>query len=427
MKKNYFNAVFKIFAASVILLAIAGCASASINITMIDQDPYPVQAGEQVRFWVQIENTGGQRVENVTVQAVSKAPFSASTAESSRTYREIYPGSKQYTEFIMYVDKDAPNGPRDLTIRYNINNTSWIEKNFTVSIGGIVNTTNRGTLIIDSVTSSPEVFMPGDEGIVWVTLKNNATAPSVSIMNQSYSTNARVQSASLYSKDGIIVQSEPINDLGIIAPGDDIPIPFRVSIPEDTPDGTYLLTLNVTASSYEFNIKRNIELKVDSTGIRAIQSKQPSTSGLSRVVEIDIVNYHQGAVRGVTVIPMAEGATFYPTEYYIGDMKSGDLFTAKFTINQYGASNDTAVFTTVYYNGDNPHEDEVALKLGTASTQRSVFSLTNIILLVVLILIVAAASNYFLKKKKNMTLISYLKLQKGNLQQKWQNRKKKNM
>jgi hypothetical protein len=377
---------------------------------MIDQDPYPVQAGQQVRFWVQIENTGPRIVENVTVQVVPKAPFTASAGESSKTYRELHVGAKQYHEFIMYADRDATDGPRDLTIRYSVNNGSWIETNFIVSIGGIVDMNNRGTLIIEKVASSPEVFMPGDDGIVWVTLKNNATTPSVVIMNRTYSNNARIQSVNLYSKDGIVVQSDPINDLGIIAPGDNISIPFRVSIPEGTTDGTYLLTLNVSASSYEFNIKRNIELRVDSVGIRPIQSKEANGSGPSKIVEIDIVNYHQGAVRGVTIIPMTEGADYYPTEYYIGDMKSGDLFTAKFTIRQHSA-NDVAVFKAVYYNGDNLHEDIVELNIRTAP-QSSGLSITTILILVILLLAAVFGLNFYLKKKKNRTLISYLKRKK---------------
>lgn len=420
-KMSKLNSAFRFLVVAMLILSIfSGSASAAsgLKMTLVDQTPYPAQPGQQIRFWIQAENIGDGTLNNVTIQVVSDGVFSASTSESTKNYSDIHAGTKVYHEFVMYVAKDAPDGPRDLTVRYKINNSSsWIEQKFTVGIGGIVDTDNRGTLIIENVTSNPEVFMPGDEGIIWVTLKNNATNQTVSTSNKSiYMTNARIQSADLYSKDNIIVKSEAVNDLGIIAPGDTIKIPFRVSIPEDTPDGTYLLTLNVTGSSYEYNIKRNIEIKVDSSGIKAIQSKAASMSATGKTMEIDIVNYHQGSVRGVSIVPVGEGMSFYPTEYFIGEMKPDDLFTAKFNISQ-GVGDSNVEFKAVYYNGDNYHEDSVNLDIGPVFQQSSGIG-SKIIYLIIILLIVAVVAHFYLKKKKDMSLIEYSKLQKENFQEK---------
>ncbi|WP_316557537.1 hypothetical protein [Methanimicrococcus hongohii] len=420
------NSAFQVLIVLMLILSIfsgTATAAAGLKITLVDQTPYPAQPGEQIRFWIQAENIGDGTLNNVTVQVVSDGVFSASTSESTKTYDNIYAGSKVYHEYIMYVASDAPDGPRDLTVRYRANNTSnWIEQKFTVNIGGIVDTDNRGTLIIENVTSSPEVFMPGDEGIIWVTLKNNATNQTVSTSNSStFMMNARVQSADMYSKDNIIVTSEAVNDLGIIAPGDNISIPFRVSIPEDTVDGTYLLTLNVTGSSYEYNIKRNVEIKVDSSGIKAIQSKAASSSTAGKTIEIDIVNYHQGTVRGVSIVPVAEGMSFYPTEYFIGEMKADDLYTAKFNITQ-GAGDSNVEFKAVYYNGDNYHEDSITLDIGPVVKQSSGI-MTYLIYLIIILAIAAVVGHFYLKKKKGISLIDWLKIQKEAASEKWKSRK----
>lgn len=417
------NSAFRFLIAAMLILSLfAGCASAApgLKLTLVDQTPYPAQPGQQIRFWIQAENIGDGPLSNVTIQVVSDGVFSASAAESTRTYTDIHAGTKVYHEYIMYVAGDAPDGPRDLTVRYRTNNTSnWIEQKFTVGIGGIVDTDNHGTLIVENVTSSPEVFMPGDTGIIWVTLKNNATAAA----NGSNSTNARIQSADMYSKDNIVITSEAVNALGIIAPGDNISIPFRVSIPEDTADGTYLLTLSVNGSSYEYNIKRNVEIKVDSAGIRAIQSKAPVMSAAGKTIDIDIVNYHQGSVRGVSIVPVAEGMSFYPTEYFIGEMNPDDLYTAKFNVTQ-GAGNSNVEFKAVYYNGDNRHEDSVTLDLGPAVQQSSSGGfLSYLIWLILILLIVGVAAHFYLKKKKGISLLDYLKIQKDNLQNKRSARK----
>ena len=413
MTKNIFNSALRMFVIFMLLFSLfSGVASAApgLKITLVDQTPYPAQPGQQIRFWIQAENIGDGPLDNVVIQVVSDGVFSASSADSSKTYSTIYAGTKVYHEYVMYVAKDAPDGPRDLTVRYKTNNSSlWTEEKFTVGVGGIIDTDNRGTLIIEKVIGNPEAFMPGDEGIIWVTLKNNATNQTVSTSNKSiYMMDARIQSADLYSKDNIIVKSEAVNDLGIIAPGDNISIPFRISIPEGTPDGTYLLTLNVTGSSYEYNIKRNIEIKVDSAGIKSIQSKAPQVTAAGKTVEIDIINNHQGTVRGVTIVPVAEGASFYPTEYFIGEMKSGDLFTAKFNITQSPGANTSVEFKAVYYNGDNAHEDSVTLDIGSAISQSSGI-LSLLFYLIIILLVVSVVAHFFLKKKKNMSLPAYLK------------------
>ncbi|WNY26120.1 hypothetical protein [Methanolapillus millepedarum] len=444
----------------------AGAASPSLKLTMIEQDPYPAQPGEQLRVWIQAENIGSGTLENVTIRVVQNSPFSISSGDSSKTYGYIYSGTKVYNEFFLSVAGDATKGPRDLKVQYRIDDGNWIETTFSINIGGVIDADSKGTLIVENVTSDPDVFMPGDSGIVWVTLKNNATSPTVAIANKTYETTARIQSIDLYSTDDIIVTSPAMDDLGIIAAGDTIKVPFRVSIPENLTDGTYLLTLNVTAGSYQYNIKRSVEIKVDSDGIRSIQSAEPKMNGTNTTVEIDIVNYHQGVVRGVTVIPEAEGMTFYPSEYFIGEMDPDDLYTAKFNVksanagfgagngttatgggsggsmgtrppgtmmvrllnmlpvadaadpnnsNKSGQSGQTITLRTVYYNGDNKHEDVSTVTLSsfggmqTVQKQSSLFSVKNMIIAIVVILIAAVGANYYLKKKKNTTLVNYSK------------------
>ncbi|MBZ3935132.1 COG1361 S-layer family protein [Methanimicrococcus blatticola] len=406
MTKNKTISAVGIFLAAMLLISsfpISAAATPFLELTLIDQTPYPAQPGQQVRFWIQAENMGGGSLNNVTIQVVPNAPFSAASGEASKTFNAIYSGSKVYHEYVMYVDKDAPSGNRDLTVRYKTNNSSvWYETKFKVNIGGIVDTDSRGTLIIENITSNPEVFMPGDEGVIWVILKNNASEQTVSLSNKSYAANARIQSASLYSKDGITVKSDTVSDLGIIMPGDNISIPFRISVPEDTKAGTYFLTLNVTGSSYEYNIRRNIEIKVDSDGVKTIQSKEAKDNGTDTVIEIDVVNYHQGTVRGVSIIPAANNTEFYPKEYFIGEMKPDDLYTAKFIVKQKKSADNNITFTSAYYNGDNAHDDDTSLYMTVAKTSSGI-SLTTMIIIAILVLIAGGAVAYYFydKKKKS--------------------------
>ncbi|MDV0447602.1 hypothetical protein MsAg5_15110 [Methanosarcinaceae archaeon Ag5] len=404
------------FIAFLILFQGASAATGGIKLTVIDQDPYPAQPGQQFRLWVQAENIGSGTINNLTVQVNASYPFSISSGSSSKTYTDLYSGSKIYNEYFLYVDQNATTGPYNLSLRYQVDGGNWVVSNYTVYVGGIINMDNQGTLIIENVTTTPEAFMPGDEGIIWVTLKNNATPSQSTTSNKTNISNARIQSANLYSADELVVTSASLYDLGIIAPGDNISLPFRLTVPEGTPDGTYLLTLNVTGSSYEYNIKRNIEVTVDSTGIKAIPSKEPKMNGTDVVVEIDIVNYHQGTIRGVVIVPELEGVDFYPAEYFIGEMKPDDLYTAKFTVKQNGTKmNDTATITSIYYNGNNMHEDNATVKISTSATSGlggGTSWTTYLIIIVVIVAIAAVGAHFYLKKKKDIGLVEYLKQKK---------------
>ncbi|MDR0767062.1 MAG: hypothetical protein LBE57_01235 [Methanosarcinales archaeon] len=405
-------------------LGTAQPAPPSLKVTLVDQTPFPAQPGQQIRFWIQAENIGNGPLENVTIQVMSDSIFTISAAEATRTYSTINAGTKVFHEYIMHVASDAPDGPRELTVRHRTNNSSlWIEEKFVVGIGGIIDTDNRGTLIVESVRSSPEVFKPGDEGIIWVTLKNNATSQTVTASNRSYMANARINSADLYSRDNIVTRSDAVNNLGIIAPQDNVSIPFRISVPEDALDGTYILTLDVKGSSFEYNIRRNIEINVDSSGIRAIQSRPVTTTATGKTVELDIVNALQGSVRGVSIIPVAEGMSFYPAEFFIGEMRPDDLYTARFNITQ-GHGDSVVEFRAVYFNGDNPHEDSMFIDIGPMVRQSSGI-MTLLIYFIILLLIGAVVGHFYLKKKKNMSLIDWLKLQKAAVQEKRKARKEK--
>ena len=58
--------------------------------------------------------------------------------------------------------------------------------------------------------------MPGDEGTISFTLKNSATDYTITIDDEQYDTNARIQSASLEGTEGIKVTTGTYYGNGVI-------------------------------------------------------------------------------------------------------------------------------------------------------------------------------------------------------------------
>jgi len=99
---------------------------------------------------------------------------------------------------------------RSIDIRTKTGKDSpWSEKSFDMRIG-TETFDSKGTVELKEVASDPLVFMPGDSGTITVTLKNTATAPTVTIGESDFDTNARIQAAVLRPiSDGITVLDAP--------------------------------------------------------------------------------------------------------------------------------------------------------------------------------------------------------------------------
>ena len=439
----------------ILFSALPGTASALsgpvIKMTIVDEDPYPAQAGDRIRILLQIENTG-TKADNVTINVKSEYPFSISAADATRVIGTMTSGRKVYEEFYITVDKDALNGVRDLKIRYKTddeNNKQWIEKVFPIAVGNQA-FDSMGTVAVSDVSSSPASFMPGDSGLVNITLKNTATAGSISMKNATYDTNAHIQGIELISRSDIVVTTDSRTDVGILGPGDSLTVPFQITVPEGTPDGRYLLTLAIKGNSYEYNIQRDVVIDVNSDSVGIIQSAVPSAG----VLELDVVNYHSGSLKSVAVEPVMDGVTFFPSVYFIGEMKEDDLYTIKFNMSDAdgnfsmqpsssrrtggmmpgragaaevtdgsgaapaGQTSGNLTFRVTYVNGNNAHEETVSgdnilviRSSGTSDSSNSPVRTIAVIAVILIILLVIA--HFVLKSKRGYGLIGKNKRDKG--------------
>src|SRR3989338_8056188 len=87
MKKIIVVLLFFVLAlSSVVMGASSGLNSYWINVTMINQEPDPAEAGRYVTLRFKLENTGTDIAKDVTVELLIKYPFSLEPGESATKY-----------------------------------------------------------------------------------------------------------------------------------------------------------------------------------------------------------------------------------------------------------------------------------------------------------------------------------------------------
>ena len=387
----------------------ASVGGANLKVTIVETNPYPAKIGEYLNLTVQVENIGGDKADNVDIQIVPQYPFSLdSEANAVKNIGVLTPGRTATKEFFLFVDKSAQKGVRSIDIRTKTGKDSpWSEKSFDIRIG--TETFNsKGTVELKEVTSDPEVFMPGDRGTITVTLKNTASNPTVTIGESDFDTNARIQAAVLRPlSDGIVVLDAPYEDMGLLGPGDSIKLTFNVKVTEDAPEGTHNLELAIEGNSFDYNSRKNIPLKVDSSNIMVIPSKELRMVDGKSTIEFDVANTHPNDFNSVSIKPEAEGITFYPAEYFIGPMDPDELFTIEFNAveeNSWNSIRDTSdpinlTLSASYSNGINKHENLVS-NMYIQSIEETQGGNSSMVVPGLLLVVVAGAGMLIYKKKK---------------------------
>lgn len=353
-----------------IVPASAAVGSANLKVTIVETNPYPAKIGEYLNLTLQVENIGGDKADNVDIEIVPKYPFSLDPGVNPvQNIGALNPDRTATKEFYLFVDKSAQKGVRSIDIRTRASKDSpWSEKSFDIRIG-TETFDSKGTVELEEVISEPSVFMPGDRGTVTVTLKNKATTPTVTIDGNDYDTNARIQSAVLKPlSDGITVLDPPYEEMGLLGPGDSIKLTFNVKVAEDAPEGTHNFELAIEGNSFDYNSKKNIPLKVDSSNIKVIPSKTLELVNGRSTIEFDVANTHPNELNSVSIRPEAENVKFYPQEYFIGPMDPDELFTIEFDAVADNSSDldwDSSdpvnlTLSASYGNGINKHENTVS-------------------------------------------------------------------
>lgn len=193
---------------------------------------------------------------------------------------------------------------------------------------------------VANYTVYPEVFMSSDTGTIKVTIKNGGD------------TSANIQQVQLYAPNfGLITGS--YSGVGSLGAGQSTTFTFALKAMGS--DGTYFPEVWITAEGVN-TIKYPIPVQVDSATVSIVSSNVPSTvSSGGGSMEISVANLRSNQINGVTVTPEADGITFTPSQYYVGNLQTGGSSSIAFGMAVTKSGQKNINLKVSFKNGDNTH------------------------------------------------------------------------
>jgi len=150
--------------------------SAKLKVTLISQEPDPVEPGDIVDLRFKIENKGGGGTEEIIFEIMPEYPFSLYSGGKIRNLgsMQAYQHGEEgiIVHYRLRVDEDAVEGDNTLDIRYKFGElgSNWIYKEDFI----IRTRTDDIVLLVEDVESDPEVIPPGDQAELKLKLQNLA-------------------------------------------------------------------------------------------------------------------------------------------------------------------------------------------------------------------------------------------------------------
>ncbi|MCJ7445244.1 MAG: hypothetical protein MUO26_12105 [Methanotrichaceae archaeon] len=250
----------------------------------------------------------------------------------------------------------------------------------------------------------PEVFMPGDQGILTLELQNGAAKYGVGGADASrdLTLSTPINKTELKGTNEVNVTSSNYENIGLIGPDDKVKLYYRIQVADNASNGTYFLDFSVLGGYDGIQINRKIPVKVDSMGISLSRAENPTKPSIS----LNVANPRENTVNAVTIVPQAKGVRFSPEEYYVGTMNPDEVFTISFDISSVNPNRpisqpENISFIARFKNGETWHESDVYNAYYIPFKEARNLPIGFIIGAIVLVLLLAGG--YVFKHRKDLT------------------------
>ncbi len=391
--------------------------SAKFSITMLSQEPDPVEPGKYVTLRFAAENYGSETAEDVVFRINPEYPFSIDPGESP----EIEVGTiaarqtgddRVIVKYKLKVDENAVEGVNEIKFSYKTKKDSWVTLDaFDISIQ-----THDAIIAVTEVNQNPGKCGAGRETELSIRIKNYAdsvlkdiklkleliryaaTATSVTYTELPFST--------IGSSNELIVYE--------LKPKEEAEVKFNLVADAETAADVYKVPLTI---SYNDNLgtnysKTNIVTVVvgDKPEILAtVDSTTILRAGMKGTVTVKFVNKGVGKIKflDVELLDSEQYDIISSSRDYIGNIDSDDYETTDFRTYVKPKENDVSLDLRIKYkDAENKDYDEtisVPLKLYSSSDIKK-YELekksngTGIIIIVVIV--AAGLGGYLLYKRR---------------------------
>jgi len=330
----------------VMFVMLAGFAGAAVNtqyfgkspniiVSLIKQDPDPVEPGKEVEVTFKLDNNG-TAADKVTFEILPEYPFSLLPGESPSQYVGILGTSQENKQavnlkFKLKVAQEAVDGNHEIKVRYKSDNfDSWV----TVENLKIKVQTHDAILAVEQFATQPSVTAPGSKTKLTIMLKNYATSLLKDIK----------VSLDLGKSSDTTTPFSPVGStnekvVSYIGPQGTVPLEFELLVDPDAVSKSYKIPISIKYSdsvNKDYNKSNIVTIVVgDDPDISVgIDSATVYTAGSAGEVTVKIVNKGLPDMKFVNVY-IAKSDKYMigsPAEVYIGNIDSDDYETADFKL-----------------------------------------------------------------------------------------------
>jgi hypothetical protein len=220
---------------------------------------------------------------------------------------------------------------------------------------------------------SPETLMPGDVGVLTITLKNMQDDPilkDVDIKSDIKGTSGYavdIDTTTRFTMDAYIKEAQIVarefkventyTAAGVIGPNEKIKLPFKITAPSK--EGIYMLKFVADIEDMASKRSKSINYFIPVVVTGTVNILPQEVSG--NEVRLEVINEGLSDVTSVYVVAVvsnananAKGIENPPERMYFGNIKSCESAIAVFEVNN--AEMNKAVFKAVFKHGINKHE-----------------------------------------------------------------------
>jgi len=146
--------------------------SSDIRVTLLNQDPDPVEQGEVVEVRFKIENLGAQTVDNVDVEILPDYPFSLYTGNSVESIGRLRAGQTgvdaPIVDFKLRVDEEAQKEENEIELKINVGDISFLynQNEFMIDVE------SRDVPEIKVYIRESNILQAGERGTVTIEMAN---------------------------------------------------------------------------------------------------------------------------------------------------------------------------------------------------------------------------------------------------------------
>lgn len=165
-----------VFAVMVSVLSVhAANTNMNIGVTLINQNPDPVEPGKYVELRFQLVNNGQDPINNAIFQITTGYPFVFDGSDTPTKTISVSSSSKTKDQTVLFykikIDDNAVQQDTDINLKYSVDDgLSWVTLDpFKIRI-----TVLDVSLLLDNVKMEPNKIVPGKQAAITFTVKNPA-------------------------------------------------------------------------------------------------------------------------------------------------------------------------------------------------------------------------------------------------------------